>query len=167
MWHSTADNSESHKSFRCRTTINPWRFLSPAECVSLWIDTEMQSYTACSKAGMPYYKTMSGFRLNFLIQVTLCCESWMCFSTSTVSNLPGELTAHSVIHSRRAVTMRRESLPLLCPHEFTWGWCAWFCLRSTAYIHQTHGSLTSASKALQLPENLTDSAKGWNPSTDC
>lgn len=30
MWQSTADNSETHKSFRCRTSINPWRFLPPA-----------------------------------------------------------------------------------------------------------------------------------------
>lgn len=99
----------------------PWGFLCKCSYLEWYWDTEV--YCLLS---LLYYETMSGFRLNFLFQVTLCWEPWMCFSGSTVSSLPRGLllTAHLVIYSRRAVTMRGKSLPLPCPHEFPRGWCA-------------------------------------------
>lgn len=137
-WRSAAENT--HKSIWCRTPINPHHPPSPSPTptvpsrfpftsVAICLDTEVRSYTA-------RYPRFTIKQCQDLDWISWCrwpsAGSPGCVSAA----LPGELTAHLVIHSRRAVTPQGESRPhssaLMNAHEAgMWR----LCLRNTAYIH--------------------------------
>lgn len=149
-WQSKA---ESHKSARCRTSISPCRFLSPTaprevslyKCSYLGWYWDAELYCLLSQL---YYKTMSGFRLNFLVQVTLCWEPRMAppwaLSQGAAARGPFSDSLQESCHQEGKVT------PTPLP---SWIHMRLVCLRSTAYIHQTHSSLRS------LPPLCSNSSK--------
>lgn len=114
---------------------------------------------------------MSGFRLNFLSQMTPCCQTGVYFSLPSVARLSGELTAHLAAHSRRTVTGWRESLVLFCPPEPPRDVGVLPVLHTAPFTHR-HTHLTAVvykendrfgrcALYLDLPARLTEEQTCW------
>lgn len=116
--------------------------------VWLQIDSEMQLYC-------PLFQLLLWNIIRILIEfphpgdrllpVSDMCEYLYCEQTSWRAHSPFSV---SLRESRSY--MSRESLPLLGPHEFTWG-----RFRSTSFIHETHSSLTGSPLLCSNSSNIS------------
>ena len=162
-WRRASDRKLSHKSIWCSISINPCHILSPMAYLRLFFTIVSLCWGAelyCLLSQL-YSKTMSGFRSNFLVQVTLSREPWTRFPLAAAAHGPFRDSLQESCRPDRRV--RPNSLPSRIHMTRV---CLTLLKEHSLYSSDRQQPEGFSSTVLQLPENTHWQSRGMNPIFD-